>query len=161
MNAISYRQEIRPSDPEAVSQIVRSSGFFSESEIEIANELVRDGLAHGGDSPYRFLFAELHGGLAGYSCYGLIPATAGSYDLYWIAVTEKMRGKGLGKNLLFKTEELIRNLCGRRIYAETSSRDQYLPTRLFYEQCGYLAEAFLDDFYAPGDSKIVYSKHLR
>jgi N-acetylglutamate synthase-like GNAT family acetyltransferase len=90
----------------------------------------------------------------------LIPATAGSYDLYWIAVTDQMRGRGLGKNLLQKTENLIRGVEGRRLYAETSSRDLYLPTRLFYEKSHYLREAVLVDFYAPGDSKIIYSKFL-
>jgi len=90
----------------------------------------------------------------------LIPATAGSYDLYWIAVTQSLRGQETGKRLLQKTEEMIRDLGGRNIYAETSSRPQYAPTRHFYEKCGYLPEAFLKDFYSPGDSKIIYSKPL-
>ncbi len=160
MNSISYRQEIRPSDPEAVLQIVRSSGFFSSAEVEVAHELVCDGLANAQSSSYRFLFAQYRKVVVGYTCYGLIPATAGSYDLYWIAVTDQMRGRGLGKNLLQKTENLIRGVEGRRLYAETSSRDLYLPTRLFYEKCRYLREAVLVDFYAPGDSKIIYSKFL-
>ncbi|HPL98032.1 MAG TPA: GNAT family N-acetyltransferase [Smithellaceae bacterium] len=160
MNSISYRQEIRPSDPEAVLQIVRSSGFFSSAEVEVAHELVCDGLANAQSSSYRFLFAQYRKVVVAYTCYGLIPATAGSYDLYWIAVTDQMRGRGLGKNLLQKTENLIRGVEGRRLYAETSSRDLYLPTRLFYEKCRYLREAVLVDFYAPGDSKIIYSKFL-
>ncbi|MBP9011003.1 MAG: GNAT family N-acetyltransferase [Smithellaceae bacterium] len=160
MNSISYRQEIRPSDPEAVLQIVRSSGFFSSAEVEVAHELVCDGLANAQSSSYRFLFAQYRKVVVGYTCYGLIPATAGSYDLYWIAVTDQMRGRGLGKNLLQKTENLIRGVEGRRLYAETSSRDLYLPTRLFYEKSHYLREAVLVDFYAPGDSKIIYSKFL-
>jgi len=161
MNSISYRQEIRPSDPEAVLQIVRSSGFFSSAEVEVAHELVCDGLANAQSSSYRFLFAQYRKVVVGYTCYGLIPATAGSYDLYWIAVTDQMRGRGLGKNLLQKTENLIRSLKGRRLYAETSSRDLYLPTRLFYEKCRYLREAVLVDFYAPGDSKMIYCKILK
>ncbi|HPV49807.1 MAG TPA: hypothetical protein PLB14_08870, partial [Smithellaceae bacterium] len=91
MNSISYRQEIRPSDPEAVLQIVRSSGFFSSAEVEVAHELVCDGLANAQSSSYRFLFAQYRKVVVGYTCYGLIPATAGSYDLYWIAVTDQMR----------------------------------------------------------------------
>jgi len=161
MNSISYRQEIRPSDPEAVLQIVRSSGFFSSAEVEVAHELVCDGLANAQSSSYRFLFAQYRKVVVGYTCYGLIPATAGSYDLYWIAVTDQMRGRGLGKNLLQKTENLIRGVEGRRLYAETSSRDLYLPTRLFYEKCRYLREAVLVDFYAPGDSKMIYCKILK
>jgi hypothetical protein len=56
---------------------------------------------------------------------------------------------------------VISSLSGKRIYAETSSRDLYLPTHVFYENCGYLREAFLKDFYADGDGKIIYSKTLK
>lgn len=161
MNSVTYRQEIQPSDLGAILNIVQGSGFFSAEEVELACELAADRLEQGRQSSYQFLFAEHEGRVAGYTCYGLIPATAGSYDLYWIAVSEAMRGRGLGKILLQKTEELILGLDGMRIYAETSSRAQYDPTQRFYERCGYICEALLRDFYAPGDSKIIYSKLLK
>jgi hypothetical protein len=49
---------------------------------------------------------------------------------------------------------------GRRIYIETSSRAQYEPTRGFYLKCGYRQETILEDFYAPGDGKVIYVKAL-
>ena len=107
------------------------------------------------------MFAENDGEVVGYTCYGLIPATAASYDLYWIAVSETSRGKKLGKMLLQKTEEIIRGMGGKRLYAETSSRAQYASTQKFYQNCGYIAEAVLKDFYAHCDSKIIYSKVLK
>ena len=64
-------------------------------------------------------------------------------------------------NNFAKTEEVICSLGGKHIYAETSSRDLYRPTHIFYENCGYLREASLKDFYAEGDSKIIYSKVLK
>jgi len=161
MNAITYRQEIDPSDLGAILNIVQGSGFFSAEEVELACELATDRIEQGQQSSYQFLFAEEDGRIVGYTCYGLIPATVGSYDLYWIAVSEAMRGNGLGKILLQKTEELIRGLCGRQIYAETASRAQYNPTQRFYERCGYIPEAVLNNFYSPGDSKIIYSKTLK
>lgn len=160
MNSIIYRQEILPSDLNVIENIVRSSGFFSPAEIELACELAADRLEHGQQSSYQFLFAQDSEQVVGYTCYGLIPATAGSYDLYWIAISEASRGCGLGKILLQKTEELISNMGGKHVYAETSSRAQYVPTHRFYENCGYISEAVLKDFYAPGDSKIIYSKTL-
>jgi GNAT superfamily N-acetyltransferase len=156
-----YRQEIVSSDLNAIEDIVRSSDFFSSAEIALACELAADKLEYGHQSSYQFLFVQHSGQVVGYTCYGLIPATAGSYDLYWIAVSETMRGGGLGKILLQKTEELIRNNGGLHIYAETSSRSQYAPTHHFYESCGYILEAILKDFYTPGDSKIIYSKALK
>lgn len=160
MKTITYRQEIQPTDPDAIAEIVRESGFFSAAEEALARELAEERLEQGGQSSYRFLFAEEDGRVVGYTCYGLIPATAGSYDLYWIAVTQSLRGQGTGKRLLQKTEGMIRSMGGRQIYAETSSRPQYAPTRHFYEKCGYFPEAVLKDFYSSEDSKIIYSKPL-
>ena len=48
----------------------------------------------------------------------------------------------------------------RRVYVDTSSRSQYEPTRAFYLACGYAREAFLADFYAPGDGKVIFVKAL-
>jgi len=91
LQTISYRQEIQPSDLGAILNIVQGSGFFSNAEVELACELATDRLEHGLQSSYQFLFAENGDRVVGYTCYGLIPATAGSYDLYWIAVAETMR----------------------------------------------------------------------
>jgi len=161
IKSIRYRQEIEPSDLGAILNIVQSSGFFSAAEVELACELATERLEQGQQSSYQFLFAEDDYQVVGYTCFGLIPATTGSYDLYWIAMSETSRGRGLGKNLIQKTEELIRNMGGERLYAETSSRVQYTPTQRFYQSCGYLAEAVLKDFYAKEDSKIIYSKILK
>ena len=161
MHPYIFREHIVLSDVKAIEDIVRSSGFFSPSEIEIACELAQDRLDRGQESSYQFLFLEDQGKVVGYTCYGLIPATSGSYDLYWIAIAHHMRGRGLGKILLQKTEEQIVTHDGRVVYAETSSRAQYIPTQLFYEHCNYLPEAVLNDFYAVGDSKIIYSKLLK
>lgn len=159
-NTLIYRQQIMAADPHAISRIVQSSGFFSTEEIAIARELAEEKLAQGNASSYQFLFAENEDGVRGYTCFGLIPATSGSYDLYWIAVDEQFRSQGLGKELMQKTQHFIRGIGGRLIYVETSSRDQYQSTHSFYESCGYQKEAFLKDFYAAGDSKIIYVKTL-
>lgn len=161
IHRIKYRPQIKPSDMAAIKRIVQSSGFFSAAEIELAGELADDKITNAEASSYQFLFGEDKGFVWGYTCYGLIPATAASFDLYWIAVDDHWRAHGLGKQLLHKTEEMIRNCGGRHVYAETSSRPQYEPTRRFYENCDYIAEAFLKDFYADADSKIIYSKLLK
>jgi hypothetical protein len=48
----------------------------------------------------------------------------------------------------------------RYIIAETSSLEKYLPTRLFYEKNGYSKDAFIADYYQPGDGKVIYVKRL-
>ncbi|MFA5323228.1 MAG: GNAT family N-acetyltransferase [Smithella sp.] len=158
MKTFTYRQQIQISDIEAIANIVESSGFFSDEEVEIAIELAEEKLERQDASSYRFLFAEKGNRVIGYTCYGLIPATSSSYDIYWIVVSKDLRGQGLGKMLMAAIEKLIYQSGGRQIYAETSSREQYKPTHKFYESCGYYQEAFLKNFYSEGDSKIIYAK---
>ena len=68
--------------------------------------------------------------------------------------------RGIGKRLLSETESHIRSLGGKGIYAETSSKALYAPTRAFYERNGYLVRARFEDFYDAGDDKVVYVKVL-
>ncbi|MFO1076810.1 MAG: GNAT family N-acetyltransferase [Planctomycetota bacterium] len=153
-----FRTELRPGDEEAVRAIVASTGFFNAEEIDIAVELVQERRAKGDASGYHFLFLDIDGRTVGYACYGPIPATVSSHDLYWIAVQAGARGHGLGQRLMAATERAIARAGGTRVYAETSSRPQYEPTRAFYRRCGYRVEADLVDFYAPGDGKVIFGK---
>ncbi|HPP53789.1 MAG TPA: GNAT family N-acetyltransferase, partial [Thermoguttaceae bacterium] len=155
-----FRDQPRPEDRQAVREIVRSTGFFNPAEIEVADELVRERLQAGPASGYYFLFLEHQGQVIGYGCYGPIAATAGSFDLYWIAVHRQRQGRGLGRAILQECERRIQQAGGQRIYIETSGRAQYEPTRQFYQRCGYQCEARLKDFYAPGDDKLIYVKLL-
>jgi ribosomal protein S18 acetylase RimI-like enzyme len=157
---VVYREQLLPSDEDWVFSIVGSSGFFSPQEVEVAVELVRERQRKGPSSGYYFLFAEKAGEVMGYACFGPIPCTVHSFDIYWIAVTESLRRLGLGKELLGKAEERIKSMGGKRIYVETSSRTQYEPTHAFYKRCGYKEAAVLEDFYSPGDHKIIFFKVL-
>ena len=153
-----FRYEVSPSDRNLVRTIVNSSNFFTPAEVEVAVQQVGEWLAKGPASGYRFIFAEWHGQTCGYACFGPIAATQASYDLYWIVVDRLHQRKGIGQALLNEVERLIQHEGGHRVYVDTSNRDQYTPTRAFYERCGYRAEAVLSDFYAPGDSRVIYVK---
>jgi ribosomal protein S18 acetylase RimI-like enzyme len=160
LSDFTWRTSVKHSDLIGVGEIVRSSGYFSEEEIAIALELVEEGLLDGPASEYSFIFAELNDHLIGYSCFGLIPCTTVSYDIYWIAVQEDFRYLGIGNELLRRTEAQIAASGGKRIYVDTSGRTQYSTTRNFYQAKGYEVDALLNDFYGPGDDKIVYRKVL-
>ena len=126
----------------------------------MAIELVQENLARGPESGYWFTVAELDGDVIGYAAYGLIPCTVASYDLYWIAVHPRSQGAGIGRRILEEVEERIRRLGGVRVYLDTSGRAAYDDTRAFYERTGYRKEAVLEDFYSPGDAKVIYLKRL-
>lgn len=157
---ISYREEIRASDKDQIHQLVQTSGFFSPEELRIAVELVEERLSDGTESGYYFLFAEHSGNIIGYTCFGPVPDTMSGYDIYWIVVHNDFRRLGIGKSLIAITERRIQQQGGKRIYIDTSSRNQYRTTRQFYSRCGYRKDAFVKDFYSPGDSKITYVKDI-
>jgi len=160
LKGVTFRYEVLPRDVEDVRGLVEKTGFFRVDEISVAAELVSERLSRGPESGYYFVMAEEGIRLSGYVCYGPIPCTVASYDLYWIAVDPMLQGKGLGRSLLYEAERLIREMGGDRVYVETSSKTQYERTRIFYERCGYMLASVLDDFYGPGDSKATYLKVL-
>lgn len=158
---VSFRENVRPEDGETVRALVEATGYFTAAEIPVAVELVQENLAKGAAaSGYHFLFAEQAGRMIGYACYGPIPCTVSSHNLYWIAVHPEFQGKGLGKALMREAEKKIRGIRGTRIYIDTSYKAQYEDTRAFYESLGYSLGCLLPDFYAPGDDKVIYVKLL-
>jgi D-alanine-D-alanine ligase len=161
ISRLTFRETPSQDDPGKIRAIVEATGFFSDEEVEISAELVRERLLHGPESGYHFLFAENNEGkLVGYTCYGPVTGTESSFDLYWIVVDNDFQGYGIGKLLDGMTIDLVKKMGGTRIYAETSSRDQYEPTRIFYRKAGYHETAYLEDFYAPGDGKIIFVKKV-
>ncbi|MGE0142811.1 MAG: GNAT family N-acetyltransferase [Planctomycetota bacterium] len=158
----SFRTEPTAADAAKVAALVAATGFFHADEVRIARELVDERIARGLASGYRFLFLDAADGesLAGYSCYGPVDGTQRSWDLFWIAVAPEQQGRGLGRALLRATEAAIAELGGGLVWVETGGKALYESTRRFYEACGYVREAELRDFYAPGDAKIVYLREV-
>ncbi len=156
----TFREQVVEADRQNVRRILESTGFFYPEEIEVGIELVEDHLVKGIASGYHFLFAEKGGEVLGYSCFGPIACTKAAFNIYWIAVHSSYRGQKIGRELLQRTEESIARLGGDQAHIETSNREQYKPTRAFYLSNGYQQAAIFPDFYAPGDDKVVYVKHL-
>ncbi|MFA6707480.1 MAG: GNAT family N-acetyltransferase [Sphaerochaetaceae bacterium] len=155
-----FREEPKSSDIAAGRNILHDSGFFNEEEQEVGVSLVVERLEKGPSCGYFFQFMEESGRVAAYTCFGPIPGTRSSYDLYWIATDPALRNRGFGKKVLEATECEIKKRGGSRVYIETSSSALYVPTRSFYTSNGYILEATLADYYAPGDSKLMYVKVL-
>lgn len=164
---VAFRSEVVPSDAAAIRKVVAATGFFSHAETEIAVELVDECLAKGVASGYEFIIAESRGSgsesnvaLVGYACYGEIPCTVGSYDVYWIVVDPGHQGGGLGQALMRMVHDDVARRGGRGIYIDTSGREQYAATRHFYQRCGYVVVADLPGFYGPDDAKKIYWRHV-
>jgi ribosomal protein S18 acetylase RimI-like enzyme len=156
----TLREEVRPQDESAVRTLVAATGFFRDDEVAIAGELVQERLARGPATGYEFVFIDHQDRLLGYACYGLVPCSTVSWDLYWIAVDPDLQGAGIGGRLLATVEDRIRARGGVALYAETSGRPLYRLTRAFYRRQGFAEGAVFADFYALDDDKVVFVKRL-
>lgn len=155
-----YRTTVYASDIDTVGDIVKSTGFFNEEEISVAKELVEETILKGEDSGYEFIFTETDNRVIAYVCFGRIPCTKHSYDLYWIVTHKDFQALGIGKMLMNEFEDQMKLRGAHGIYVETSSKNQYLPTRKFYEKMNYLEKAHFEHFYDQNDGKVVYVKYI-
>ena len=152
---------IRPEDRNGIEEILRSSGFFYEFEIDIALGLADETLARTEDeSGYYWMKVIDDNGMIAFANYAKNSFSVHSWDLYWIAVHCGSRNQKYGSVLLTAVEEDIRSLEGKILWIETSGRPLYAPTERFYRKNGYMLQASLKDFYAPGDPKQIYAKIL-
>jgi len=157
---VTFRTIPEKRDITRVMEIVESTKFFYDHEVEIAAELVAERLSHGESTGYHFVFAEVDGVTAAYSCFGPITMSKTSFDLYWIATHNDFRGKGIGRKLLDETIKEAKNMGCNILIAETSGLEHYTPTRAFYDSNKFVLEARLKDFYAMGDDKLFYTKRI-
>jgi len=160
LSKISFKYELNESDIHTIKSILETTDFFYDYEINVAVEIAKEYIEKSISSGYNFVLVNYDNRIIGFSCYGEIPCTKNSYDLYWIALHNDMRSNGIGLLLLNETELQILKLSGRRVYIETSSKKKYISTQKFYLKAGYTLEARLKDFYNDNDDKLIYSKTL-
>jgi GNAT superfamily N-acetyltransferase len=148
-------------DRRSIEEILRSTDFFYEFEIQTALEIADETIEKGSDvSGYFWMKINDEDGLVAFANYGKNSFSVHSWDLYWIAVHNNSRNKKLGSLLLKAIEDDVRKRGGRILWIETSGRPLYAPTETFYRRNGYTLQASLKDFYGPGDPKQIYSKVL-
>jgi len=158
---VTILKEIKPEDRNKIEEILRSTEFFYEFEIQVALGLADETLANGHEETGYYWMKVTDGdGMVAFANYAKNSFSTHSWDLYWIAVHHDYRNKKLGSILLKAIEDDVRVLGGKILWIETSGRPLYGPTENFYRRNGYDLQASLKDFYAPGDPKQVYSKVL-
>ncbi|HSV26858.1 MAG TPA: GNAT family N-acetyltransferase [Sedimentisphaerales bacterium] len=136
------------------------TSFFRPNELLIAAQVFDDANSRGPQGDYQSFIARIDGKLVGWVCYGETPCTLGTFDIYWLAVEPRCQRSGIGRKLMDFAEQGIRDMGGRIAIVETSGSQRYISTRAFYEKIGYHEAARVDDFYAPADPKIIYTKLL-
>src|SRR5579862_7196984 len=122
---ISIRHLVR-SDVPVLKSILDRTGVFRDEEISVALELMAAFLDNPVQKDYDIYCAVSDTDIAlGYVCFGPVPVSVGTYDLYWIAVDPDRPRMGLGRLLQQHLESVVRKSGGRLVIAETSSLPKY------------------------------------
>jgi ribosomal protein S18 acetylase RimI-like enzyme len=156
--------KIRPlarRDQARLHSMLIEARVFTREEIEVAMELIGIVLEDPNQEDYRIdCMANDEDQAVGYVCYGPVPMTQGTFDLYWIVVDPRCQGQGVGSRLLHFLEEVVREGKGRMILIDTSSVPQYEKAQKFYFRHGFQEVARVPDYYHPGNDRITFCKRL-
>jgi ribosomal protein S18 acetylase RimI-like enzyme len=152
----------QPNDLDAVLRVAQSTRVFTADELAVVQEMF-DGIFHPNTyNDHTFLVYRKNDSnkIAGFIVYGPVPMADRIWDLYWIGVDRAAQGAGIGGALLEQLEKDITRRGARALYLETSDSALYQPARTFYERHGFECVAHLPDYYAPGESMLIYRKRL-
>lgn len=152
----------QPDDVPVIERIATETGAFNHTEVAIVREML-DTFFHPEPRDDHTFVVYRNGthAVVGFACYGPTPLTDRIWDLYWICVDRDHQKNGIGTVILQQVEQAVCNQGARAIYLETSDSPTYEPAREFYERNGYELLARIDEFYAPGEGKVIYRKVFR
>lgn len=142
---------------ESLIELTRGIRLFTAEDINTIQELWNEFSAKGSASWYNFIVARREKDILGFACYGRRALTEGTWDLYWLGVSQNAQGQGIGKQLLHHVKNCVRQRCGRLLIIETAGKSEFEPTRQFYIHAGCTLEAQIRDFYAPGDDLFIFT----
>ncbi|NWG04403.1 MAG: GNAT family N-acetyltransferase [Syntrophaceae bacterium] len=143
-----------------LSMLIKTRSFTSQ-EIDVAMELVDIVLKDQMQKDYQIRCAvNEQDEVIGYICYGPVPMTHGTFDLYWIVVDPDLQKQGVGSTLLKFLEEAVGREKGRLILAETSTIPHYEKTEKFYLKNGFREVAKIPDYYFLGNDQVTFCKKL-
>ena len=149
-----------PADSETLIGLTAETGFFKPMEIQALREVLHDYFATNQAFGHLSVTLEQSGEILGFAYYAPVAMTDRSWSLYWIAVKKHIQARGLGGKLLKYVEDDVKAKNARMLMIDTSSLPNYEPTRKFYLKHQYEVGSEFKDFYAEGDSLIVFRKRM-
>ena len=162
-HSVSTTAFIRPStseDTAALLSISEATKMFKPIELIALREVLDDYHQINQAAGHLCFTLESRGQITGFTCFAEAAMTDRTWYLYWIAVNPAAQGQGLGSQLLQWTETVIQQKYGRQLLIETGSVPHYEPTRRFYLNHRYEQVAVVPDYYAEGDSMVVFRKRF-
>lgn len=145
-------------DREVIQWIASSTPHITRDDVGAA--LARVDAAISGVSEFHAHVLEDDGLPLGFVCFGPVPRTESTWQLYAVGVDSTAHGKGFGRHLLAYAESEARRRGGRLLVIESSSHEEKAGTAAFYERTGYDVVARIPGFYRAGDDRVVFGKVL-
>lgn len=153
-SSISIRGLDRADLP-SLHKVLEGTGLFPAEMLEPMAEPYLSGQA-----PHHWLVGGIGKEIIGFAYAEPERMTEGTFNLLAIAVDPSVQKRGIGKALVRALEDRLRSQGGRVLIVETSSLDDYADTRAFYAAQAFSEEARIRAFYAEGEDKILFWKHL-
>lgn len=142
-------------DLTGVRSVLDGTGLFpSDMLTEMAEPFLS------GAAPHFWSVALQEGQPIGFAYCEPERMTEGTYNLLAIAVAPEHQRSGSGAALVRSIEAILRQEGGRLLLVETSTDPDQAGARAFYLKNGFTEEAHIRDFYAPGQTKVVFWKML-
>lgn len=140
-------------------EIAQNVGVFKKGELKILEEVLEDCFYK---ENYNILYENWGNKIAGFIIFGRTPLTEFSWDIYWLVVDKEYQGKGIGKRLIKRAEEVLLKEKGKAIIRiETSSQKQYTHARGLYKIMGFIEAGRIPNFYSPGDDLLIFYKEVK
>lgn len=156
----SHIRVARPEDRHAITEVARAAGLFPPEELTEVNATL-DAFLTGETQGDRWLVYDTADGVAAIAFFAPERMTEGTWNLYFLAVHPEHQSQGLGAALVLRVEHDLREAGARVLLIETSGVPGFAAQRSFYARLGYHEEGRIREFYAPGDDKIIYWKHMQ
>ena len=146
---------LRRADLADIRHVLDTSGLFpSDMLADMAEPFLN------GEAPCSWLVALREGRTIAFAYCKPEQMTEGTYNLLAIAVDSDHQRSGAGAALVRHLESVLRQGDGRLLLVETSTDSDQDGARAFYAKEGFTEEARIRDFYAPGQTKVVFWKQL-
>src|SRR5687767_15234292 len=106
-------------------ELLTATASFNRAEIDIADELLDAVLTRPEQRDYYAFVYAVDDRPIGLLIIGPVPATVGTWHLYWIAVHPAQHGTGAAAALVAYADRFVRSRGGYLIMVETSSTPAY------------------------------------
>jgi ribosomal protein S18 acetylase RimI-like enzyme len=155
---VSQIRPTTPADTDELIAITDATGLFRPIEVQALREVLDDYHATNRAHGHHCVTCAEAEHVLGFAYFAPAAMTERAWHLWWIVIRKDVQARGLGTLLLRHLEDEIRSEQGRVLFIETGSLPHYELTRRFYLKHGYEQHAILKDYYAAGESMVVFRK---